>query len=949
MTQSDRSLLFRIGLVNQQRPLPPRSVRAAGGLVLWDPPSETGNITHYRIRVGSDTAPVKYCVPAGATAVRPGDGDSDFFVSSYNATMGTESELVAVPGSAGGGAAASPPTLPSDAVLSIVLVDGGYVAAVAWTKNAAAGGTAGYEIQLKIATASDGSAIESDWGFTEQAVGYVSEAYRYAAVPLPAEARWAKARVRAYNFTGEDFTAWVESPSWVAISPDPQEPTAPSSVVVSVDSVSGGYSPVVSWTKNATAGGTAGYEVQLRIAEDASGTVIEADWGQTEQAYGYDTESYRCSFRPSPSNERWIRARVRSFNGRGDQFSAWSESPSWISISTGAAGAPSQPASGDWSVASAIYRADKNGNQFARVRVTVAAIPSGADYVEAWLNSGYGYRQIGILTAPGDSDHWEPQPTSASTWYVKLTASRYDYVVVPGNDTEHPPKSLSITAWKAALALTSGTCSLQEMTWINVDGKKRYRMKHTAVGPSDENRQAIRVYRRWTDSSWTPVTGEPGQWHVISGVDATSGTSWTWYTAEVEGFPAPDTVTNYNQIAYVPINHAGDETWTGALTFNISFSPDGGFNATAIDPSTLGIGASIIDGALQVTVANAGLSNGDFSAGSKDWMLDSGWSIVTTDAYAGNALRGNGTGAVKYASSNRFSVIPGRILRASCYARSSLSGGTGQVYITFWTAADSFLSTSDLINVTGDSYAEYKVIATVPATAAYARFSASVPAAATSGRMIIDNVATILLEPVSGGLFRTSSGGLYIDSVEISKLTAGTATFTGDATFVRSGSGGQLVLNSSGVTISKVSGSSVTIGASSLSIDSSGSQVYLDSSGIVLSRGTDAAIEISSSDIKLKKSGTTRLWLQSAGVGSAEYWIYDGSTPVGYLAKVSSGYGELSAHGVSCLTAFSHSGSTVSITAKSAWRTALGLATTTLYYKDHSGANQTLANVVYVP
>lgn len=96
--QSDRALLYRIGILDQRKPLPPRSVRFAGDLLVWDEPSETGNITHYNVRVGNDAGQVSYRIPVGSTSLRPGLKDVNFFISSWNQRMRTESEKVYIEG-----------------------------------------------------------------------------------------------------------------------------------------------------------------------------------------------------------------------------------------------------------------------------------------------------------------------------------------------------------------------------------------------------------------------------------------------------------------------------------------------------------------------------------------------------------------------------------------------------------------------------------------------------------------------------------------------------------------------------------------------------------------------------------------------------------------------------------------------------------------------------------
>lgn len=109
MTEEDKRVLYRVGLLNQKRLEPPRSIRFDGDLVSWDAPAETGNVTHYNVRVGSDTAPVKYRFPVGTTSFRPSTSDTDFFVSSWNETMKKESYRVALAGQVASTGPSAPP------------------------------------------------------------------------------------------------------------------------------------------------------------------------------------------------------------------------------------------------------------------------------------------------------------------------------------------------------------------------------------------------------------------------------------------------------------------------------------------------------------------------------------------------------------------------------------------------------------------------------------------------------------------------------------------------------------------------------------------------------------------------------------------------------------------------------------------------------------------------
>jgi hypothetical protein len=82
--------------ITTRRPNPPRDpvFNSTLNQVSWTPPVDTALITHYRIRIGMDTAIVSYQPPVGQTSVQIGPGFTRMFLSSYNQTTDTESEQV---------------------------------------------------------------------------------------------------------------------------------------------------------------------------------------------------------------------------------------------------------------------------------------------------------------------------------------------------------------------------------------------------------------------------------------------------------------------------------------------------------------------------------------------------------------------------------------------------------------------------------------------------------------------------------------------------------------------------------------------------------------------------------------------------------------------------------------------------------------------------------------
>lgn len=89
----------RVNRLSAAVPPMPLDAQLHGSKLTWVEPADTSYITHYLIRVGSDAAAPTYMVPVGSTACNLANGDSEFWLSSGNANMETESPMVQIAGS----------------------------------------------------------------------------------------------------------------------------------------------------------------------------------------------------------------------------------------------------------------------------------------------------------------------------------------------------------------------------------------------------------------------------------------------------------------------------------------------------------------------------------------------------------------------------------------------------------------------------------------------------------------------------------------------------------------------------------------------------------------------------------------------------------------------------------------------------------------------------------
>lgn len=77
-----------------RKPLdPPRGIRYIGGIVRWERPQETRNVTHYRIYKNNEYNLIRQ-IPLGQTELRDRISANRLFISSYNAATKQESRKI---------------------------------------------------------------------------------------------------------------------------------------------------------------------------------------------------------------------------------------------------------------------------------------------------------------------------------------------------------------------------------------------------------------------------------------------------------------------------------------------------------------------------------------------------------------------------------------------------------------------------------------------------------------------------------------------------------------------------------------------------------------------------------------------------------------------------------------------------------------------------------------
>jgi hypothetical protein len=128
-----------------------------------------------------------------------------------------------------------------------------------------------------------------------------------------------------------------------------------------------------------------------------------------------------------------------------------------------------------------------------------------------------------------------------------------------------------------------------------------------------------------------------------------------------------------------------------------------------------------------------------------------------------------------------------------------------------------------------------------------------------------------------------------ISSLSVNKLTAGTATFTGDVSFIRSGAG-SMTLNASGIQIANGS-NSLAISASSIDLAVPGINISMGVLGFLLTGlfGHSGLYRNPTGEIRM---GETILGFPNASINAStgavaarSYWVITGTPGVNYLSR----------------------------------------------------------------
>jgi len=544
----------------------------------------------------------------------------------------------------------------------------------------------------------------------------------------------------------------------------PEAPNPPENVTVAIlypDDRQ--FSISVAWTKPNPAGGTIGYTVEVRYFDSADATTPISGWIRVGNPPGLNTETDTFGPFPKPAARAYVLARVYGRNANDDLSLPTTSSTPAVEVEAIASELtpPTQPSASDWSVAVPEYRNGQSGVQYAHVVVTISNPASDAESYDAWYSetdslnpSDYQHLAVGAKsTPPFTITSWRERPTTTTTWYVILTASKAGYHAVPDDTAIANRKPVTVIGIASPQPPISFTVSVDEdNTGAQIAGQRAGRYAWQVVLPADPQRRNFSVFRRFaTDGTFTVFSSA---WieEAVGGLN-----NQTAHTELLHSgwWPWP-TQGEWHQWKVVVYGLDGSSVETA--TQNITLNPGGGLKLDQADPSTVGGGLAVIGGAL-VSLSRNGLQNGDF-----EYQLN-GWNIANT-AIADSSTKFAGVYAARVPGNGVdwntvYQVLPtqpGQVWRMTCRVRNETNAPIFP-NIVFWRADGNLttpiVQTSVGVPVQSGTWQTVTVVSgTAPSDAAFVKFSPlETNSTNTSGFAWADSVEVDLVTSVaaSGG------------------------------------------------------------------------------------------------------------------------------------------------------------------------------------------------------
>lgn len=758
------SLLFRrVTRISRMRPAPPRSVSydQDTGVLSWDEPKDTRNVTHYRIRLSTDILPEYITLPVGTTRY-PLQFNGTIWISSFNSPANKESNRILCD------TTMSTVILPPGDVtpISAEVTLNGRKASVLVTYDPPdpIGTLIGLNVQTEYPVGADPTPQGSP-DYNGNADGAGSE--RYGTFMLE------------FDREDVDTTARVWMPSRSASFDNQVDPEATPYLDVVIDGIllDPAEDVVVEVVTSDRAGVAWGqfdigwtpitspdywYMRVERIRCDATYTPLE---GHTwELVGGPENPNEETIGWPLPHDEEFWLFRCLPVD-RSDRYTAVGATevqvhvPSYIPT----------PVSDliVWNVAGECpdYNTDPNtGIQWGIVQLEWTASPN-AETIEVWFcwketepdPSEYTHEWTAVNSA-GVVNGWFQRPeTGAKLWIGVSTTNRY-YPGHPGEEN-WVVFSLTFNGWHYVAPIVNPVVTVVTETR---GGVLVGRFDVSWDSFTDPEYWYMRVERIWCDSSFTPVSG--AHWEFVGDITYAHETGpGYWWTVPKNN--------EYWKFRLLPVNQSGKPNYDSALTVNVTVTGSTGLDLAESRSTSRGRGVAVRSG--QIVIAyDLALSNPGFEDQGKDWTEQGTVVYDSSTKYSGTyAARVPGNGGNNWVLQKQ-PAVPGQAYRASAYVRNATNAACNAAVVDFWDEAGNDLLAVYTNQCAADS--TWRLVSNVGVAPANTAFVSIAPivtlSGQTSGYAWADQCTLEQVTPMEAGMagpagLATSAPNVYTNKI----------------------------------------------------------------------------------------------------------------------------------------------------------------------------------------
>ena len=512
-------------------------------------------------------------------------------------------------------------------------------------------------------------------------------------------------------------------------------PNPPTAVLAAITSLNGSeYTAGPTWTPPSPAGGTVGYDVEFASMYSV-GTPADSDYRARQYVPGVTAAGWKGPAWPKDYRPVYQYVRVRG-RGADQQVSAWAYSSNYATIDQNIISTrPVQPQTGDWSVSivqysgnlepgkelkfyaqiRVTYTTQRDGTQWEAYAYTGAAPPSSVNESN-WIVGGFG---------PAVKEHWyEIDSVNPVTIQVAVVNAREGY----------NPWVDASTLWKSVTTSPTSTvaaCTAQSVTPgtpYAIDGVKYFDLTMAWSRPgSDPTYGLTRIYRIACDSSYNPISGQTYE----------SGGYYNGFTSPLvaQKLKSPPAI-EYWKYRFTPTDQWGRPNFANSTYVNVSFAAATGIDSTAIGNLGPGLGKDA-SGKL-TSAAAATLMDSNFELGGINWDVTTGAAVVAGAGVDGSkAMRLTANSG--YVQAAQTVAAMQNTWYEFVFQAKTTANVAPTAWVAFFKADGSYISSSTTKTLSGSSFAQYKITAQAPATAAKAQVVPGLLSLASTGTCEIDS------------------------------------------------------------------------------------------------------------------------------------------------------------------------------------------------------------------